>query len=562
MKIPKTKPVSLAMAFVFLFSFLFASCSDRGGGIREQVEKPPGAVPDHPYMAASDISKTHADAYSTGSFRTPGPVGPDRVLTKADYDLFPTGPYLISMQYSSPYPDGRQVIWGSQTDRVLKFEVTDSGIRLIDRIYTNALPEVYRDENTGVYKVVDDKRLARMHQVFNAKQGGDLEKFVKAVIPKNDWQKQKYSGVYSVLDNDGNFYVAYHRKIIVFSDTIRGNPDSPIAVRGQYILDADSIHPDSTIVGVTLTWDGHLAIITTRGDVAVVSRDFSRAHYITIEDSGLVRNSVTLDEDGGIYVAGDNKMVRVQWTGRKLTLDPSAGAWESAYETWVDEKGQFWGSGATPALIGSGDDEDKFVVITDGAKVNNLVYFWRDKIPGDWKQIPGTKSRRIAAQVPVDFGAPAIQRSYSEPYVLVHGYDALVVNNVFRDRRTGEKIITNTHAGLMTNRTDFLEPPYGIQKFRWQPGSRTLESAWVNNGVSSPTNVPMMSSGSNMVYINSPYQGNWTLTGIDWTTGKTDFRYTLPGNGFQFNAQFSEIQVLPNGDIIHGTFFGILRIKK
>ena len=547
--------------FIIIVLLLF-SCSGRGGGISDQSGRSPGGVPPHPYMADSDISKTHADAYSTGAFSTPGPVGPDKALTEADYDFFPTAPYLISMQYSSPYPDGRRVIWGSQIDRVLKLEVTDDGIRPIDVMHTNAFPEGYVDENTTVYKVLDDAKLARMHQVFDSRQGEGLEKLVKAVIRKNDWSDQKYSGVYSVLDNDGKFYVAFHRKIVVFGDSIEGDPDSPIAVKGQYALDAGKVHPDSTIVGVTLTWDGYLAIITTKGDVAVVSRDFSRAHYITIADSGLVRNSVTIDEDGGVYVAGDDKMVRVQWTGRELTLDPSAGAWESAYETSVDEKGDFWGSGATPALIGSGDDRDKFVVITDGAEVNNIVYFWRDKIPEDWAQIKGTKSRRIAAQVPVDFGDPGIKKSYSEQSVLVNGYDALVVNNIFRDKRTGENIITTTHTGLLTNRADFLELPYGIQKFRWNPGTRTLESAWVNNEVSSPTNVPMMSSGSNMVYINSPYRGNWTLTGIDWTTGKTAFRYTLPGNSFRFNAQFSEIQVLPNGDIIHGTYFGILRIKK
>ena len=40
-----------------------------------------------------------------------------------------------------------------------------------------------------------------------------------------------------------------------------------------------------------------------------------------------------------------------------------------------------FGSGSTPTLMGFGDDEDKLVVITDGAKRVKLAAFWRDEIP-------------------------------------------------------------------------------------------------------------------------------------------------------------------------------------
>ena len=38
--------------------------------------------------------------------------------------------------------------------------------------------------------------------------------------------------------------------------------------------------------------------------------------------------------------------------------------------------------GSTPTLMGFGDDEDKLVVITDGAKQMKIVAFWRDEILG------------------------------------------------------------------------------------------------------------------------------------------------------------------------------------
>ena len=45
-------------------------------------------------------------------------------------------------------------------------------------------------------------------------------------------------------------------------------------------------------------------------------------------------------------------------------------------------------------------DEDRFVVITDGDALMNMVLYWRDEIPRGWQQLDGTPSRRIAGQLP------------------------------------------------------------------------------------------------------------------------------------------------------------------
>jgi hypothetical protein len=57
------------------------------------------------------------------------------------------------------------------------------------------------------------------------------------------------------------------------------------------------------------------------------------------------------------------------------------------------------GSGTTPSLMSFGEDEDKLVVISDGNPDGaQLVAFWRDEVPLDFRQKPGTKSRRIASK--------------------------------------------------------------------------------------------------------------------------------------------------------------------
>jgi hypothetical protein len=113
-----------------------------------------------------------------------------------------------------------------------------------------------------------------------------------------------------------------------------------------------------------------------------------------------------------IYVVTSRKMYRVQWTGTELSTDEAKGGWIADYETGGDQSGIRLGngSGTTPTLMGTGS-QDRFVAITDGSELMNIVLFWRDEIPVDWHQIPGTKDRRIAAQVPVRFGDPEAKHS-------------------------------------------------------------------------------------------------------------------------------------------------------
>ena len=80
------------------------------------------------------------------------------------------------------------------------------------------------------------------------------------------------------------------------------------------------------------------------------------------------------------------------------------------------------GSGTTPTLIGN--DPDKLVIISDGdSNGAQVVAFWRDKIPVDFTQKPGTKSSRIAGQIRTD-----ISRVTIEPSAAVLGYGVVVLN--------------------------------------------------------------------------------------------------------------------------------------
>ena len=91
-------------------------------------------------------------------------------------------------------------------------------------------------------------------------------------------------------------------------------------------------------------------------------------------------------------------MHKVVWTGDALSISSADGAWRAEYLN-----GWGHGTGATPSLMGFGE-EHRFVVITDGEPQMNMLLFWRNEIPGDWKQLPNTPDRRIAGQLPVTLG--------------------------------------------------------------------------------------------------------------------------------------------------------------
>jgi len=299
--------------------------------------------------------------------------------------------------------------------------------------------------------------------------------------------------------------------------------------------------------------------------VMVVSRDFSRFAAVQLGDAVAgeeVSNSIAVDENGGIYVVTSEAMYRVQWTGTDLTLDEAAGAWVSGYETGgaVQVPGRLGaGSGSTPSLMGTGA-QDRFVVITDGQPLTHLVLFWRDRIPDDWEPIAPGKSRRIAAEVPVDFGDPALQTSMSEQSVLVQGYGAVVVNNDYGvTRQSSDPLTANLLNGLVVFLSNTARyAPYGVQKFEWNPQTRSLDVAWVNPAISCPNGIPTMSAASGLFYCIGQRKGVWNVEALDWVSGES--RFFKPFSAwFIHNSFYAATQIGPFGDIWSGTVTGVLQ---
>ena len=372
-------------------------------------------------------------------------------------------------------------------------------------------------------------------------------------VRKSGKGTQAISGAYTVLDKDGRMFIPRDSTVLVYQEEEPGEPKSRIRKLNEFRIPAKMLVDSSeVIVGMNLTYDGYLAMVTDRSLVIVMNRDSGAMIFYRISNEEEVSNSLALDEEGGLYIVTHKRMIRLNWDGKTLVK-----AWDSPYPSSdVLMPGRLGrGSGTTPTVMGTGN-QDKLVVIADGEKRMNIIAFWRDKIPQNWKPLPGF-SERVAGVTPILFGDPSRERSITDQSLLVRGYEAVAVNNDYGDHQAD--VWSNFWIILWSNYKDYA--PYGIEKFEWVPGERTLRSVWANSKLSIPNGIPTMSSETNQIYYLGQHEEKWTIEGVDWTTGELSFRYPLE-NAVKYNSYYAAMEIGYDGDLVTGIVGGALRLGR
>lgn len=461
--------------------------------------------PVNPFLAASNWPITHCNCYAQASSPF---AGPDAATGNISNDYKPGTPGMITVLISGEYPDGSRVLWGGNASHVAKAIDTGSGFSII---------------------ALKEKEGVTLGNILSVESGT--------------------SGAYTLIDKDNIFYSPRGTNISAYGDAIPGDAFSGIQLLRTYTIPANLTTANERIVGMTLTYDGHIAFATNNGLVGIIDRSFANLRYKQFVDEE-ISNSIACDEDGGIYVVTSKKMYRVQWTGTELSIEDNKGGWSADYETGSGSSGIRLGagSGSTPTLMGTGT-QDKFVVITDGQDLMHIVLLWRDKIPDNWQQLSGTKSRRIAAQEAVRFGNANAVRSLSEQSVCVRGYGAMVVNNELKNG-SDNKIVNLLLSGLPQN------APYGVEKFEWNPATKKMKSVWVNTSVSFPSGIPCMSAATGMAYCIGQRNGVWNFSALSWNSGQLLFEYPL-GNSLQYNSAYAATEIGLNYSLYSGTLLGV-----
>jgi len=498
-------------------------------------------------MAAQSVNPIpHGDPAQQDSTPLPGPMDKTRRLEPDEIKYQFLGPGHFGVSLSSLYPDGRRVAWSNGVNGVFKLD--DESYDIIDHLPSDVADKYDEDWANKIIAKLDKNNGASA-----------MPTAVKSMLPL-----KSLSGVYTVVGDNDWFYIA--RKdgsVVAYTDAVKDDAGSKIVEAARFQLPAEL---SGASVGMNMTYDSWIIFPMERGVMIAVSPDLSEYRSVQMkhadtEDTethgvgyGWVRNSIAIDEDGGIYAISRNHVHKIIWTGDALSTDEADGAWTAEYRN-----GHVEGSGATPSLMGFGD-EDRFVVLTDGDIRMNVVLMWRDDIPEDWEQLDSAPSRRIAGQAPADMGEQKVTKIQSEQTVIVAGYGALVVNNTPRNTpffMPKEGVGRGASIGPLGNNPKFQ--PYGVQKFEWNPELRRLEKAWVNETISSPNGVPWVSTGSGQVYFIGARDNEWTLEAVNWLTGEPTFHYILGGQ--KYNNMFSGPTIDEKGRVFVGAYYGRMRIE-
>ena len=499
----------------------------------------------NPHLANSLYPLGHGGSHQQDSLAVTGPVDKTRTLDKAEIQYTHTGPAFFGVYTSSPYPDGRRVLWGNGLDRIVKID-HDSHKVISTLMLENV--EAHYDEAHA------DDAIAS----FDNNNDGFFALF-KAF--KEVQKLRSLASVYTLLDSNNAYFIANKSGFIeAYSDADANDPASAIVMQRRFDF-PDEITGYS--MGINMSYDGWLILVTEHGYLLALKPDFSEYRIARLQHAegskdkatrptggGWVRNAPAIDKDGGIYVASQEYMHKIIWTGDEFSVDERDGAWAVAYDnTWGH------GTGATPSLMGF-EGDDQLVVITDGNKRMNLVAYWRNSIPDNWQPIKG-QDPRIAGLLPVTMGDQDLAEIQSEQSVIVEGYGALVVNN---NPRNVPWYLPERASSLLIS---FLgsnpkHQPYGVQKFQWDPQVQQLKNAWVNNDVSSPSTVPIVSQLSSKVYLIGARDNQWTLESLDWRTGAEAFHYVIGGQ--RYNPFFSGTLLDEEGRVHYGSIWGRVRL--
>ncbi|MCA0404783.1 MAG: hypothetical protein LCH39_01355 [Proteobacteria bacterium] len=517
-------------------------------GAASAQERPPT----NPFLSAPIYGMTHFDPAQTDTVPYPVKRGEFRVDSEKAPRIA-AGPVNI-MNLSSTRPG---FMWAISTERVTYVDAREGRWQGVAEI---GLPGITLKSKADL-----DALLGGTYADI-----ADVERRAKAVLGPAP-QNVTTSGLYTVADKDDVVYVNAGTVICAIGLKDPTRPEAGLEIKRT--LDTATVFPAFELpgygkavrlIGMSMTYDGHL-VIGSYNAIAVVDRMFAKPAVLhTLEPDQLISNSFSVDEKNGIYVAsgnlaprGDGKLRKVVWNGARLSTEESDGGWISPYEggDWPPAVKGGTGTGSTPTLMGFGPKNDeRLVVLTDGVNRMKIVAFWRDAIPADFQQKPGTKSRRIAGQMPITAGLPPeTPWVQSEQSVVVNGWGAFVVNNIVQGHP--DKMIDVLAIGPI------LPAPRGMERVEWDVAKREWRSLWTRADVASTSMVPVASSASGMVFVNG-YSRNegWEVTGLDWASGTTVHR-TLLGPSNLGNGAYALIQFTPEGDLLFNSVGGPLRVK-
>jgi len=530
---------------------------------------PPAMPAMNPYLAQSYNNQGHWNDAATDSTLIAVPRG-HFDMTDTGYDVLPNDSLGIPFYASTVAGKDIRYFWSGFSYH--KYHKTAAGYEHISSVaLSNRLP--------GYLPVSPEQRLTQVADVERLLAQGDeaaLATYLAAQPNRllSAVEDQVSQGVlYSLFAKDDVLIAANARGLVRIAQATPSDPFSamldPYQVNlPQHLFDDEraarhTFFPADTVFGLSMTFNGVLVINTVSGRlVSLDPESFKILDSYSLAEGEVISNSfATSPELNGqaIYVASNKALYRFLVTpAGKFVTDEKLGAWRAPYpEGRRLPYGKIaTGTGATPTLMGFGNDEDQLVVLTDGSDTMALLAFWRNDIPPDAKRV-GDLHPRIAASVLVDFGGSISQ---SEQSVVVAGAYAFVVSSVPSRAMAPLPARGAYLRGLLTGVT--REPVMGLAMYRWDSAANEWRAQWLRDDVGSLATVPMLSIPTRQVIINGYFQdqlGEAYHLGFDLDSGDLVMSIAT-GIDPLFNGTFTGLKCDPQGHIWYTMMSGLVTL--
>jgi hypothetical protein len=336
-----------------------------------------------------------------------------------------------------------------------------------------------------------------------------------------------------MIDKDNLVYSMSDFRLFIVKDSLNGDPYSPIVI--DTVVDLSSYQNNDNLRGIKLLYSGQIVLTTTTGTIIVMDR-ISREVLYHIGLNEVIQNNMAVDEQNNLYLNTEASLYKFNWTGDSLRL-----IWSVAIGA----------SGTTPTLIGNTSlpDSEQLVVVIDKSIPMNLILVWKDSVPAGWTAFPGWPLR-VAAVQPITFN---------------------VQNPAQQIDPTGNSVVVENNSILLARWTGLAPGPGvykpGLEKWTWNPATKSLSQDWVNTTTSLPNATQCLSTSTGYFYsIGEKFIGSskyWTFEVLDWATGQSKVQKILgPHNNDALNIYASGIQIGPYGDIITMSRQMVFRFRK
>ena len=526
----------------------------------------------NPYLADVPNNQGHWNDAATDSTELAVPRGHFQ-MTDNGYEIVPSD--ALGIPAYTAIIDDTQVHWYFAGYSMRKLIFQNGTFKQIDRV---DLPVPFKNYRS----MAREERLEQATSIQSYLEKADekgLAEFLKSSPNRLASAVEDQVGIgvlYSLFTKDYALIGSNAHGLIRFDQDDPNDPFSklrpPLRVTlPDHLFDNEkvkrnTIFPADVVFGLSMTFNGYLVVNTLGGTILTLDREnFEIIDVYRSSDKGeLYTNSFATSHEldgGAIYVASNKAMYRLVVNAQgKISDKEDDGAWRAEYDPGVHlPAGKIAdGTGATPTLMGFSDQEDKLVVITDGAKQMRLVAFWRDQIPVDWKQRPGTLSRRIADQVKVNTGSIStiIQ---SEQSVATYKDYAFIVSGVQTERQKSYEVRGSFNRGLLIGVT--RNPPPGTSMYQWNHKTHNWKHLWARSDIGTLATVPFISGPSNMVIVDGYFTkrlGEAFHLGLDLDSGETVMSIAT-GLDPIFNGTYTGIKCDLDGSLMYTTMFGLVR---